>query len=180
MRVMITSDIHGSAYFCRSMLEVFEKERADRLIILGDILYHGPRNDLPRDYTPKEVVDLLNSFREKLLCVRGNCDAEVDQMVLGFPIMADYAIIPYENNIIYLTHGHTYNETNPPPLCFGDILLCGHTHIPCCVEYENFTYMNPGSVAIPKNGSENSYIILDDRSFFWKRLSDSSEYLRYN
>lgn len=179
MKLMIASDIHGSAYYCRRMLEVFQQEGAERLLILGDILYHGPRNDLPKGYAPKEVIALLNPLREKLICVRGNCEAEVDQMVLDFPILADYAVIPNSKNVIYATHGHVYNRAGPPPLCKGDILLHGHTHIPECVDCGSFLCMNPGSVSIPKENSENSYMIFDGKSFFWKRLLNSSEFLRY-
>lgn len=113
---MIASDIHGSSYYCKLMLEAFEREKADRLLLLGDILYHGPRNDLPREYAPKEVLAMLNGMKDRILCVRGNCDTEVDQMVLEFPIMADYAVVMIGNHIIYATHGHNYNETNLPPL----------------------------------------------------------------
>ena len=120
MKWMIASDLHGSAYYCRKMLEAFEREGADRLFLLGDLLYHGPRNDLPREYAPKEVIPLLNGKREKLLCVRGNCDAEVDQMVLEFPVLADYAVLPVGQRLIYATHGHIYHVKNLPPLAPGE------------------------------------------------------------
>lgn len=179
MKLMIASDIHGSLYYCRLMLEAFQRENADRLILLGDILYHGPRNDLPKDYAPKEVIKLINSYKNQLLCVRGNCDTEVDQMVLEFPIMADYSVIIAGNHIIYATHGHIFNEDNLPPLRHGDILLNGHTHVPKCVEHDNYVYMNPGSVSIPKENSSHSYMIFDDNTFTWKTLEDSTEYLTY-
>ena len=109
MKWMIASDLHGSALYCKKMIEAFEREGADRLLLLGDLLYHGPRNDLPEGYAPKEVIPLLNSLRPKLLCVRGNCDAEVDQMVLDFPILADYAVLPVGGRLVYATHGHVHN-----------------------------------------------------------------------
>ena len=110
MKWMIASDIHGSAYYCRELLEAYDIEKADRLLLLGDILYHGPRNDLPKAYNPKEVITLLNQRKQDILCVRGNCDTEVDQMVLEFPVLADYCVIADEKNIIYATHGHHFNE----------------------------------------------------------------------
>jgi putative phosphoesterase len=179
MKLMIASDIHGSSYYCKLMLEAFEREKADRLLLLGDILYHGPRNDLPREYAPKEVLAILNGMKDKILCVRGNCDTEVDQMVLEFPVMADYAIITIGKHIIYATHGHNYNETNLPPLQKGDVLLNGHTHVPKYTDHENYIYMNPGSVSIPKENSCNSYMMVDENRFVWKNLEDGTEYLDY-
>lgn len=176
MKYMIASDIHGSSYFCDLMLKAFEKEKAERLILLGDILYHGPRNDLPKEYAPKEVIKMLNNVKSKILCVRGNCEAEVDQMVLEFPCMADYAVIPIDKNIIYATHGHLYNENNLPPLNKGDILLNGHTHIPRLTIGDTYTYMNPGSISIPKDGSVHSYMILEDRRFSWVNLENDETY----
>ena len=180
MKFLIASDIHGSAFYCDLLLKAIEKENADRIILLGDILYHGPRNDLPRDYAPKKVIEMLNPIKEKLLCVRGNCDTEVDQMVLSFPVLADYAVIPVGDKLIYATHGHNYNPSTLPPLAKGDILLNGHTHIPKCTEYENFVYMNPGSVSIPKEDSCHSYMTLENGEFLWKNLENSEIYLRYN
>ena len=170
MKLMIASDIHGSEIYCRRLVEAFQKEQADRLLLLGDLLYHGPRNDLPAEYAPKRVIELLNGIRDRVLCVRGNCDTEVDQMVLDFPIMAEYCILPIGKNIIFATHGHKFNEAALPPLCKGDILLNGHTHVPAVTEHENYLYMNPGSVSIPKNGSWHGYMILDGNGFFWKDL----------
>jgi uncharacterized protein len=180
MKLMIASDIHGSLYYSRQMVEAFQREQADRLILLGDILYHGPRNDLPRDYAPKEVIALLNGRKDKIISVRGNCDTEVDQMVLEFPIMADYCIIMAGERIVYATHGHKFNENNLPPLQQGDILLHGHTHIPVCEKHEHYIYMNPGSVAIPKENSCHSYMIMEEGSFVWKALKDGTEYLSYD
>ncbi len=175
MKWMIASDLHGSAYYCRKMLEAFEREGADRLFLLGDLLYHGPRNDLPREYAPKEVIPLLNGKKEKLLCVRGNCDAEVDQMVLEFPVLADYAVLPVGQRLIYATHGHIYHVKNLPPLAPGDVLLHGHTHVPAWTEFgqENL-YLNPGSVSIPKEDSPHSYMILKGNTMQWKELESSA------
>ena len=170
MKWMIASDIHGSAYYCRKMLDAFEKSGAERLFLLGDLLYHGPRNDLPREYAPKEVILMLNRYREKIFCVRGNCDTEVDQMVLDYPIMADYAVIPLEESVIYATHGHLYGEEHLPPVQDGDILLCGHTHVPAIRKSGNILYVNPGSVSIPKEDSGNSYIIFEDGKFVLNHL----------
>ena len=170
MKLMIASDIHGSAYYCRRMLEAFEKEQPERLLILGDILYHGPRNDLPKDYAPKEVIAMLNPLKQKFLCVRGNCDTEVDQMVLEFPILADYCLLNLDGQTIFATHGHTWNPGHLPMLQKGDILLNGHTHIPACEEKDGYVYMNPGSVSIPKNGSRHSYMMFENGTFQWKDL----------
>lgn len=170
MKWMIASDIHGSYYYCNEMLKAYEAEKADRLLLLGDILYHGPRNDLPRDYNPKKVIELLNAMKEDILCVRGNCDTEVDQMVLDFPILADYAILSVKDKMVFATHGHKFNEDVLPPLHKGDILLHGHTHVPKCTEHETYTYLNPGSVSIPKENSHHGYMILQDGVFLWKDL----------
>lgn len=165
MKYMFASDIHGSAYCCRRMLEAYERERADRLVLLGDILYHGPRNDLPREYAPKEVIRLLNEKKENLLCVRGNCDAEVDQMVLEFPILADYALLVLEDRNFYLSHGHIYQEGNLPPLQEGDIFVYGHTHVLRAEKKEGRIYLNPGSVSLPKEGNPPTYGVLEEGSF---------------
>lgn len=170
MKWMIASDIHGSAFYCRKLLEAFDREGADQLLLLGDILYHGPRNDLPKEYAPKAVITMLNAIKENLLCVRGNCDTEVDQMVLDFPVLADYAVLYIENRVFYATHGHVYNSDNPPPFCKGDILLSGHTHVPVCFEKNGITYMNPGSVSIPKENSVNGYMTVENGVAEWKDL----------
>ena len=177
MRLMIASDIHGSAKWCEQLLEAWQREKPDRLVLLGDLLYHGPRNDLPEGYVPKEVIAMLNDIAPHLLCVRGNCEAEVDQMVLSFPVMADYCVLLVDGHSIYVTHGHAYNEDNPPPLQPGDILLCGHTHIPCCHRHEDFIYVNPGSVSIPKQNTPHSYIMLEDGRMVWKDL-DGREFMQ--
>ena len=184
MKLMIASDIHGSAFYCEQMIEAYKREGADKLLLLGDILYHGPRNDLPEGYAPKKVIAMLNPMKKELLCVRGNCDTEVDQMVLEFPILADYCYLnlagdPEEKNsdvTIFATHGHVYNPYKLPMLKDGDILLNGHTHIPACEEILDmnggkYQYLNPGSVSIPKEGSEHSYMIYENGVFTWKNLA---------
>lgn len=179
MKLLIASDIHGSAYYCRRLLDAFAAEKADKLLLLGDILYHGPRNDLPREYAPKEVIELLNPLKDRIYCVRGNCDSEVDQMVLAFPILADYAVLPFDRNAIYATHGHTFNENNLPPFADGDILLHGHTHIPKCIRHDRYTYLNPGSVSLPKENSPHSYIRFDGEHFDWVNLETGASYLHF-
>ncbi|MCR5767496.1 MAG: phosphodiesterase [Lachnospiraceae bacterium] len=228
MKWLIASDIHGSEFYCSRLTEAYKRENADRLLLLGDLLYHGPRNDLPKDYAPKKVAEMLNGLKNDILCVRGNCEAEVDQMMLEFPIMADYALIPLGKRAVFATHGHLFNKDKLPPLKPGDILLYGHTHIPLlesvdipggssnaendekrsneaidaasstncdktndlvgnagCDTKAAIICMNPGSVSIPKNGSEHSYMILDmgetqsDPAVFeWKTL-EGGTYKRY-
>ncbi|MBE7056558.1 MAG: phosphodiesterase [Ruminococcaceae bacterium] len=170
MKYFVASDIHGSDFYLTQLIEAFEKEQADKMILLGDILYHGPRNDLPKWYAPKEVIPKLNALKDRILCVKGNCDTEVDQMVLEFPIMADYAIITSGKEVIYITHGHNHNSKNLPPINKNEILLHGHTHVPVCNVTETHIYMNPGSVSIPKENSPHSYMIIEDGVFTWKNL----------
>ena len=167
---MIASDIHGSAAYCEKLLAAFGREQADRLLLLGDLLYHGPRNDLPQGYAPKEVIAQLSGVKDKVFCVRGNCEAEVDQMVLPFPVLADYCLLEQKGRVIFATHGHHYNLENPPLLQPGDVLLHGHTHIPAKDNSLGFWYLNPGSVSIPKESSPHSYMTLEDGQFLWKDL----------
>ena len=170
MKLMIASDIHGSRPCCEALLGRYEKERAGRLMLLGDLLYHGPRNDLPEGYDPKGVIRLLNDRRQELFCVRGNCDAEVDQMVLQFPILADYALLWLEGRTVFATHGHIYNEQSLPPLKEGDVLLHGHTHVLAAREMGGHIYLNPGSVSLPKEGNPRSYMTYEDGVFTIKDL----------
>lgn len=165
MKYMFGSDIHGSAWYCSRMLERYKESGADRLILLGDILYHGPRNDLPKEYAPKEVIAMLNPLRDQIYAVRGNCDTEVDQMVLEFPILADYAVLVLDGKTFYATHGHVYNQDNLPPVKAGDILVHGHTHLLKAERCGEITVLNPGSVSIPKGGNPNSYAMLQDGVF---------------
>lgn len=173
MKYFIASDIHGSAYYCKKMLEAYDREQADKMVLLGDILYHGPRNDLPREYAPKEVISLLNERRVEILAVRGNCDAEVDQMVLQFPIMADYAVIQLEKDCqVYLSHGHVYHEKNLPPMKKGDAFLHGHTHVLRAEQKDGILFLNPGSVSIPKEDNPPTYAILEKGIFTVKTFED--------
>ena len=171
MKWMIASDLHGSYYYAQQLQQAFEREQADRLLFLGDLLYHGPRNDLPRDYAPKKVIPLLNSLAPRLLCVRGNCDAEVDQMVLTFPVLADYAVLPVGQRLVYVTHGHVFNLNHLPPLAPRDILLHGHTHVPAWTDFgQGNLYLNPGSVSIPKENTAHSYMTLEGSTACWKTM----------
>ena len=170
MKLMFTSDIHGSAYYCEKMLECYRREQAERLWILGDILYHGPRNDLPEEYAPKKVIAMLNEIKEEICAVRGNCDTEVDQMVLEFPILAGYSLLVVDGLRLYATHGHVYNEQHMLPLMPGDILIHGHTHIYEAKKSGEYVILNPGSVSIPKGGNPPTYAILEDGVFSIKDL----------
>ena len=171
MKWLIASDIHGSAEYCRMLIDAYRSEGADKLLLLGDILYHGPRNDLPALYEPKQVIQMLNGIKDDILCVRGNCDSEVDQMVLQFSIMADYAVITYGKRLIFATHGHIYNSNSLLPMKKDDILLHGHTHVPAKRILDDHIYLNPGSVSIPKNDSDRSYMTFENGVFIWKTLS---------
>ena len=164
MKFVIASDIHGSAFWCRKLVELCEKEQPDRLILLGDILYHGPRNDLPRDYAPKQVIPMLGAWAEKILCVRGNCEAEVDQMVLNFPCLSEYAQLMADGKLFYLTHGHHKNPQDLPVLPEGSIFLYGHTHVKFDQVVGGIRCLNPGSISIPKDGS-NSCMVYEDGVF---------------
>ena len=172
MKLLIASDIHGSAFWCRKLMEQIEAERPDKVILLGDLLYHGPRNDLPKEYAPKEVIPMLSSLKEKILAVRGNCEAEVDQMVLPFPCMADYAVLEADGSTFYLTHGHLHTPDQLPPLQPGSIFLSGHTHIKLDTMMGDIRCLNPGSVSIPKDGS-HSCLIYENGNFRFCMLEES-------
>ena len=169
MKWLIASDIHGSLYYGKKLIEQIKKEEPDKVIFLGDILYHGPRNDLPNDYNPKELIKLLNEYKDKIISVRGNCDSEVDQMVLEFPIMADYMILTINDLTIFATHGHLYDVENIPFKGI-DVVLSGHTHVQKCDKYDNYVHMNPGSVSIPKENSYHGYMVVVDKVLYWKDL----------
>ena len=172
MKIMVASDIHGSAHYCREMMGAFEREQPDKILLLGDLLYHGPRNNLPGEYDTKKTAEMLNSIAGKVVCVRGNCDCEVDQMMLDFPIMAEYCLLYLNGRVIFATHGHVFNMKTPPAMNEGEILLHGHTHIPAWESFGNGNiYINPGSVSIPKGGSQHSYMLLNEEGIFWKNLA---------
>ena len=171
MKYLIASDIHGSAYWAERLVAAIESEQPDRIVLLGDLLYHGPRNNLPDAYDPKGVIALLNGVKNELLCVRGNCDAEVDQMVLQFPIMADYALFDLDGRTAFITHGHLFNLDNLPPHKPGDLLIHGHTHVLTVQEKDGMTYINPGSAALPKEDHPKSYMIYENGVFTIKTLT---------
>ena len=166
MKLLIASDIHGSAAFCRNLIEAIKRENADKVLLLGDILYHGPRNNLPKEYAPKEVAAMLNEIKGKLLCVRGNCDTEVDQMMLDFPVLSDSAMLFVDGMTIVASHGHN----DFPTLEEGDVVVSGHTHVPVDYVKDGVRYINPGSVSIPKENSWHGYIVLENGVFTWKNL----------
>ena len=171
MKLLIASDIHGDLDSAEAVLSAYEREGADKLLLLGDLLYHGPRNDLPTTYNPKAVIELLNNNKDKILAVRGNCDTEVDQMVLAFPILADYAYLSLDGLSVFATHGHHHNTATPPPLRRGEILLHGHTHVLCATPFgDGNWYINPGSAALPKEGNPRTYAVYENRAFTVKTL----------
>ena len=169
MKLFIASDIPGSMHYCKKMLEAFHREGADKLVLLGDVLYHGPRNDLPKEYNPKQVIELLNNIKDKILSTRGNCDTEVDQMVLDFPVLPEYGVF-FDNYVtVYICHGHN-KETIEKSLPQGSYLICGHTHVPKAMDCKTYFYLNPGSVSIPKENSPHGYMVYENGVFTWKNL----------
>ena len=171
MKLLIASDIHGSAYWCGRLMKLVESEQPDRLLLLGDLLYHGPRNDLPKDYAPKQVIPMLSRYKEKIIAVRGNCEAEVDQMVLPFPCMAESSQLLVDGLSLYLTHGHHHNPDNLPPLPEGTVFLSGHTHVKIDEVHNGIRCLNPGSVSIPKDGS-HSCLFLENGKFSFRILEE--------
>jgi len=178
MKLMIASDLHGSAFYVKKLMDAFQTEKPEKLLLLGDLLYHGPRNHLPQNYDCPDVAEQLNQIKDQIVAVRGNCDCEVDQMLLEFPMMADYALLELNGLSLYATHGHLWNESCPPPMADGTVLLNGHTHIPACRPHGCYLYINPGSTSIPKGGSVASFLLLDGRTFTWKDI-DGNAYKSY-
>lgn len=169
MKYMIISDLHGSFVWAQKILRTFEAEQADYLLVLGDLLYHGPRNPLPEGYDPQQAASVLNSISNKIIAVRGNCDAEVDQMMLDFPLTADYNILPYGNRKILLSHGHLFNERNlPKSMVAGDLFMYGHTHLPTLKEEGGLYLFNPGSVSMPKENHPHTYGVLEENQLYIK------------
>ena len=162
---LIVSDIHGSLSGANAIIEAIKEHQPDFILCLGDILYHGPRNDVPQDYAPKKVIEIMNSLAGKIIAVRGNCDGEVDQMVLQFPITSDTNFIPYQGHFIAMSHGHVYSPDHLPYLHEGDIFLSGHTHIPTCNKKDGIYLLNPGSISLPKQNHPKTYAILKNDTF---------------
>lgn len=174
MKLMIASDIHGSAHFCKQLVERFHAEKPTKLLILGDILYHGPRNPLPEGYNPQEVAKVLNEIKEHIIWVRGNCDADIDQVLLSFPVVEN-SILFVDDHTIFASHGHVHCKDTPPALAEGDILVNGHFHVPTAEVFgNNNLYVNCGSVSIPKQNSPHSYLVFEDRLFTWKDLQGNT------
>ena len=169
MKYMFASDLHGSASYCEKMFDIYRQSGADRLILLGDLLYHGPRNDLPEGYDPKQVTAMLNEHKDEIWAVRGNCDAEVDQMVLEFPVMADYAVLVLNGITFFTTHGHLFDQEHRPPMKAGDVLIHGHTHLLTAEPMDDCYLINPGSTSLPKGGNPPTYGMLDGS---WFRIFD--------
>ena len=174
MKIIIASDIHGSANWCGELLNAFCREHADMLLLCGDILYHGPRNPLPDEYAPMKVAEMLGSVKEKIICVRGNCDSEVDQMVLPFPVTPDYAVVHANGKRIYISHGHR----EAPPLAQGDVYITGHTHVPLNVMQDGYYHLNPGSVSLPKENSAHGYILFCGDNFKPEALDGGTFYFK--
>jgi len=175
-KYLVISDIHGALEGAKAMEEAFAYHHCDTILCLGDVLYHGPRNDLPSSYAPKDVIPVMNGHKDHIIAVRGNCEAEVDQMVLEFPVLADYNTLFYEDHRIFMTHGHIYTPDNPPSLPEGSLFLSGHTHLPVAQKREGILFGNPGSVSIPKGGHPHSYGLVDERGFTVYTL-DHTEYM---
>lgn len=168
MKVLIISDIHGSGYYAEKIKEINKTEAPDQIIILGDIYYHGPRNELSQEYEPMKVAQILNSLKDKLLVVKGNCDAEVDEMISEFEFQ-DHILTKINNKKIYFTHGHKYNIENIPYEDF-DILIYGHIHQGFIQEKEGYIFANPGSISIPKCNTQHSYLIIEENKIILKNI----------
>lgn len=158
MKYVVVSDIHGSLYYTKVLLDIIKKEEPDQIIILGDLYYHGPRNPLPREYNPMEVAKILNTLKEQLIVIRGNCDAVVDEMISEFSFVDHYNII-INNKKVMFTHGHLYNKEYIPDDI--DVLIYGHFHTGFIERVNKVLCVNAGSITLPKNNTANSLLIID-------------------
>lgn len=172
MKLFIASDIHGSAHYAEIMIKEFVSSGADKLVLLGDILYHGPRNDLPEDYSPKRVAEMLNRYSDKIIAVRGNCEAEVDSLMLDFPVTSDYGVIFDGDTVIYMSHGHR----TVPKMTDGTVYFTGHTHVPHDYTEDGIRFVNPGSVSIPKNESRHSVAVYENSEIRWYDIVSKEYY----
>lgn len=161
MKYMFASDIHGSAYYLKRLLDKFERSGAEQLILMGDLLYHGARNDLPEEYGTKDCTTMFNMYANRIIACRGNCDSEIDQMVLQFPIMSDYNVLELNGITFFQTHGHLYNPEKLPPMGVCKAFVYGHVHLPIARKQDDVYILNPGSTSIPKGGNASSYAMLD-------------------
>lgn len=168
MKVLVISDIHGSGYYAEKIKELNKYENPDKIVILGDLYYHGPRNNLSQEYNPMKVAEVLNSLKDKLLVIKGNCDAEVDEMISEFKF-EDYILAKINGKNIYFTHGHKYNIENIPHEEFN-ILIYGHIHQGFIQEKDGYIFANPGSISLPKCNSKHSYLILEENKIILKDI----------
>ena len=178
MKIMIASDLHGSSFYIEKLIERYEEEGCEKLLLLGDLLYFSHSSCPPDLFNRRKAVNLLNSLEDDIICVKGNCDSIMDQELLYFDMMDDYKTFQYNGKKIYVTHGHYYGEFDPPQLSDGDILITGHTHVPACKDH-GFWYLNPGSVSLPKQNSWHGYMLFEDGLFTWKDL-DGEEKMSFN
>lgn len=168
MKLLVVSDIHGSAYYAEKIPEIFEREKADKIIVLGDLYYHGPRNPLTKDYSPMKVAEILNSLKDRLEVIKGNCDAEVDEMISEFKFK-EHLLLDVNNLKVYFTHGHKNNMDNLPDEQI-DMMVYGHFHTGFIVKKDGIIFANPGSISLPKDNTKNSYLILDKESIVLKDI----------
>ena len=179
MKVLVISDIHGSSYYAEKIKEIVARENPDKIILLGDLYYHGPRNDLTQEYAPMKVAEILNSLKDKLLVVKGNCDAEVDEMISEFKL-EDHIELKISGVDFFFSHGHKYNMDNVPPV--GKVVVYGHFHTGFITEEYGTIFANPGSISLPKNNTIHSYIIIDEKELILKDVEgnviDIREYVK--
>lgn len=168
MKYLVVSDIHGSSFYAKKIKEIMNKESPNKIILLGDLYYHGPRNSLTQEYNPSEVAEILNEYKDIILCTRGNCDAEVDEMISEFKF-EEYIELNINGVDFFFSHGHKYNMDNVPPV--GKVVVYGHFHTGFITEEYGTIFVNPGSISLPKNNTPNSYLIIDDEKLILKDLN---------